>query len=367
MICKEAFMKISDYSMNLSSSSTNKTVESESTFLKIWGGSSDPENQKKSDNNVLLDLSDEGKQLYLKSTLSYECAKTESLELSEEDVSSEEDLKQKLICDFIYYLTGKRIKLFKLKIPDDKTSTDNTLLNPQASVSADTNLQSPQRAWWGINFNYNNSYFEGSKVSFSAKGNIRTADGRDIDLEFNLNMSRSFYSSTNISFKAGDALLDPLVINLGKTPALLSGKKISFDINIDGSKEDIFVPDSSSAFLVLDKNNNGSVDDGSELFGPQTGNGFNELSKYDSDSNGWIDENDPIYNDLQIWQHDDAGNSSLIAIGKAGVGAIYLGSAKTDFKYTDSQNNTQGVLRQTGIFLREDGSAGTIQHIDLAI
>lgn len=71
------------------------------------------------------------------------------------------------------------------------------------------------------------------------------------------------------------------------------------------------------------------IDDGRELFGPQTGNGFEELAGYDSDNNGWIDENDPIYNNLQIWQHDEYGNSTLIAVGKAGVGAIYLGSTQT--------------------------------------
>lgn len=161
-------------------------------------------------------------------------------------------------------------------------------------------------------------------------------------------MSRTFYSQTSISFKAGDALLDPLVINLDSTPPSLSGKKISFDINIDGNKENINLPSSSSGFLVLDKNYNGIIDDGSELFGPQSGNGFEELSKYDTDNNGWIDENDPIYDNLQIWQHDDSGNSSLIALGKVGIGAIYLESAQTDFKYTDNQNNTEGIFLQTG-------------------
>jgi len=180
-------------------------------------------------------------------------------------------------------------------------------------------------------------------------------------------MSRTFYSQTSISFKAGDALIDPLVVNLGNTPTSLSSKKLSFDINIDGNKENISIPSSSSGFLVLDKNKNGSIDDGSELFGPQTGNGFDELSKYDTYNNGWLDENDPIYDNLQIWQHDDSGNSSLIALGKAGVGAIYLKNVETDFKYTDNQNKTEGVLRQTSIFLRENGTAGTVQHIDLAI
>lgn len=352
-------MRIVNYQLDLKSSSKQEITESEQTSLRVWSDASDSGKAGNISKAVLLDLSDEGKRLaYQTAGDADSVQKSGPSGDSQEDMPDEIDLKQHLLSEFIYILTGKRMKFFRLKLKDPDASS---------STPADPNNQVQARAGWGINFNYQHTYSETSSISFSAKGMVKTADGREIELDFKLNMSRSFSSSTNISFKAGDALLDPLVINLGTTPASLSARKISFDINIDGNKEDISLPNSGSGFLVLDKNNSGSVDDGSELFGPQSGNGFAELSQYDWDKNGWIDENDPIYDNLQIWQHDDSGNPSLIALGQAGVGAIFLGSTQTDFKYADNQNNTQGMLRQTGIYLHENGTAGTIQHVDLAI
>jgi hypothetical protein len=44
----------------------------------------------------------------------------------------------------------------------------------------------------------------------------------------------------------------------------------------------------------------GRVNDGRELFGPRTGDGFAELAAYDDDGNNWIDENDGIHDNLSI-------------------------------------------------------------------
>ena len=57
---------------------------------------------------------------------------------------------------------------------------------------------------------------------------------------------------------------------------------------------------SGSGLLALDKNGDGIINNGTELFGPNTQDGFSELSKYDSDGNGWIDENDSVYDNLRI-------------------------------------------------------------------
>ena len=122
-----------------------------------------------------------------------------------------------------------------------------------------------------------------------------------------------------------------------------------------------------SGFLALDLNGDGKVNNGSELFGPKSGDGFADLAKYDSDGNNWIDENDPIYDKLRIWTKDSDGNDKLLALGEKGVGAVYLGNVDTNFSMKDSGNNLQGQISKTGIFLRENGTAGTINHIDLAV
>ena len=121
-----------------------------------------------------------------------------------------------------------------------------------------------------------------------------------------------------------------------------------------------------SGYLALDKNGDGEINDGSELFGTASGDGFADLAQYDSDGNGWIDEADEIFDKLRIWSVDASGESTLIGLGKAGVGAIYLGSSDTEFSLNDMHNNTNAVIRKTGMFLYENGMAGTVQQLDLA-
>ena len=67
------------------------------------------------------------------------------------------------------------------------------------------------------------------------------------------------------------------------------------------------------------------INDGNELFGTKSGDGFKDLAKYDKDRNGWIDEADDIFDDLRIWTKDEQGNDKLLTLKEAGVGAIYLG------------------------------------------
>ena len=71
-----------------------------------------------------------------------------------------------------------------------------------------------------------------------------------------------------------------------------------------------------------DFNNDGIINDGKELFGPNSGNGFSDLANYDLDKNGWIDENDTIYDKLRIWTKDTEGNDYLLALAKESIWSI---------------------------------------------
>jgi hypothetical protein len=179
-------------------------------------------------------------------------------------------------------------------------------------------------------------------------------------------MRRQFLSETRTEMRIGE-LQDPLVINFAGTAAELTERTFAFDLDSDGETEQIHFVGPNSGFLAPDANGNGSVDDGTELFGPNTGNGFAELSMYDEDGNNFIDEGDSIYAGLRIWQKDAAGDDHLIALGQAGVGAIYLGSVATPFQVKDDDNQLQGIVRSSGIYLKEDGGAGTVQQLDLVV
>ncbi|NOR58712.1 MAG: hypothetical protein GQ474_09345 [Sulfurimonas sp.] len=159
---------------------------------------------------------------------------------------------------------------------------------------------------------------------------------------------------------------DPLVISLNGTMPSLSSKTFSFDIDSDGKSDQISQLNSGNGFLALDKNSNGIIDDGGELFGTKSGDGFRDLSKYDEDKNGWIDENDAIFDKLRIWQKSE-GKDELVALGEVGIGAIFLGNTSTPFNIKSDSNELLGEIKKSGIVLFENGKAGVISQVDLAV
>ena len=216
---------------------------------------------------------------------------------------------------------------------------------------------------------------EQEDTSFSTVGTVRTKDGREINFNVNINMSRRceeyYREELNV---AQFSLCDPLVINLDTDATELSDQTFYFDLDADGTEEEISML-KGSGYLALDKNGDGTINDGSELFGTQNGDGFADLAQYDEDGNGWIDENDSIWSKLKIWCKDENGNDVLYKLSDKGVGAICLQNVSTDFTLqgdrngqdgTTNANATNAVIRKTGIFLYENGNVGTVQHVDMA-
>jgi len=209
-------------------------------------------------------------------------------------------------------------------------------------------------------------YQEEQNLSFSSVGTVKTADGREINFNVDVNMSHSFSEYYRQEMDIGQFMqvCDPLVINFDNSVASLEDQKFFFDLDADGEEEEIATLSAGSGYLALDKNGDGKINDGSELFGPKSGDGFGDLSAYDEDGNGWIDENDSVWNSLKIWCKNKDGSESLYTLAEKGVGAICLSKVNTDYTLRGGQAEA-GYLRSTGIFLFEDGRAGTMQHLDL--
>ena len=212
-------------------------------------------------------------------------------------------------------------------------------------------------------------YEESEQTSFDATGLVKTADGREIAINLNVNMSRRFseyYKNEMQVMKVNTC--DPLVLNFGGGAPELSDQKFFFDLDIDGNEEEISFAGKGSGFLALDKNGDGKINDGSELFGTSNGDGFKDLATYDEDGNGWIDENDSIFSKLKVWTKDEYGNDYLIDLKEADVGAIYLRNADTQFSLKNDENKLNAEIKKTGIYLREStGEVGTLNHVDLVI
>lgn len=241
---------------------------------------------------------------------------------------------------------------------------DREISAKQTEVPAQTLQTGTLQSAGRITYRVEQQYAEQESTYFSTNGIVRTADGREINIRVDVGMSRSFQAAFSKEMTVDTC--DPLILNFDGNAAELTDQKFYFDLDCDGKKELISGLGNGSGYLALDKNGDGVINDGSELFGPKNDNGFEELAAYDEDGNGWIDENDVIFNSLKIWCKDENGNDRLYSLAEKGVGAICLQNVSTDFSLKNAKNETNGIIRNTGIFLYENGAAGTIQHVDMA-
>ncbi len=361
-------MKIVDSNLQMVSNHLSTQRDEQRESLTVWRDGQDAQAVSGPVNRATFDSMAESLRMEFQqvdiSAQASSLQPTKAVVIDEEQLDPMDELKQLLIKLLVEQLTGKKIKLASpSEVEDVEASAETTdVPDPNQTQSADDGRQG-----WGLVYDYYESHYESETTSFSAQGVVHTADGREIEISVDLNMSREFYSEQRLSLRAGDALKDPLVINFSGTAAQLTERSFSFDIDADGTSDQIAFVGSGSGFLALDKNGDGEINDGSELFGPQSGNGFADLSKYDADGNNWIDENDSIYDRLRIWSKDESGNDQLVALGQRGVGAIYLGHIDTPFLLKDAANDTLGAVRDSGIYLEEDGGVGTIQQLDLVV
>lgn len=217
---------------------------------------------------------------------------------------------------------------------------------------------------YGVNEYYS---VETQALSFTSTGHVTTKDGRSIDFNFDVEMTSRFeqyYREEGISIAQ---MCDPLVLNFTGNVADLSDQKFIFDLDCDGEAEEISTLKSGNGFLALDKNNDGTINDGSELFGAKSGDGFADLAQYDLDGNGWIDENDDIFDALKIWYKDESGADRLLDLRESGVGAIYLGNTATNYNLRSEESlEVNGAIRKMGLFLYENATIGSIVHLDIA-
>ena len=280
-----------------------------------------------------------------------------------EQLQSLRQLRQRTIDYLLYLLFGRKYSDYDSAFAQDDDNGFSDALN---EATASSNVSSEYgEGGQSYSFFYHS---EQETTCFDAKGMVRTADGREIPFNMNVEMSRSFTQVAENYIDFGKPrLCDPLVINLNGNVTDVTDQKFLFDLDSDGNNESISMLGSGSGYLALDKNGDGMINDGSELFGTTSGNGFADLAQYDKDNNGWIDEADEIFSKLRIWVKDPDGNDKLMTLSEAGVGAICLGSHDTEFSLNSlSDNHTNGVIRKTGMFLYENGQSGTVQQLDLA-
>lgn len=221
---------------------------------------------------------------------------------------------------------------------------------------------------WSRKTTHYSTVMETQAISFETTGTAITADGRTLNFHMEVEMSQTFLSQTGYEIdSSGIMMTDPLVVWLNHNPDIIADQKFSFDLDSDGNAESMSMLAQGKGFLAYDRNEDGIINDGSELFGTKSGDGFKDLSYFDDDKNGFIDEADAIYDKLRVWTKDSNGNDILMNLKEADIGAIYLGHLASSMGIRNEDTGELAAeIRESGVFLHENGTTGIIQQIDFA-
>lgn len=363
-------MKIAQSTLALQSQHASASLRYQQTTLRAWTGDRRPDFEGRRQLQSPQQVPQQGVRLSLSARAAQvqaQAAKTDKIDQTNDAVRN--DPRLRLLMDMVEAITGRAVRVFdarQLQAGPGTAAVPNQS-PPAAASSADgTAATNAIPVGWGLEIDTQELMAEVETLQVSAQGVVQTADGQQISFNLQLEMSRTFVQTSSTSIREGDAVRkDPLVINFGGTGAELTDTQFAFDLNADGQQENIAFVAGGSGFLALDKNNDGKVNDGTELFGPRSGDGFADLAKYDEDGNQWIDENDAVYSQLRVWQRDASGQDSLTSLAQSGVGALYLGRVASPFSVNTAANQTLGQIRSTGLFLYESGLAGSLQQVDL--
>ena len=216
-------------------------------------------------------------------------------EVSRESESDDAQLRlvallQNLIARMLEAISGTRQAATRLP---EALFGDAALADPETGTSAGGRSM---RMEWSSELT--ESLREHEATGFSASGSVLTADGRSIDFTLGLTMCRDYSCERTLRQSGSVELRDPLVLNFDAGAAELTGQRFAFDLDADGSDEQLPGLAAGSAWLAFDRNADGRINDGSELFGTRSGDGFADLACLDDDGNGWVDEADSAFSSL---------------------------------------------------------------------
>ncbi|MBE0496588.1 MAG: hypothetical protein IBX45_09280 [Campylobacterales bacterium] len=192
--------------------------------------------------------------------------------------------------------------------------------------------------------------------------NIELGSGENLEVSLNLKWEQHFMEKDAFSIQNGQIFRDPLVLSLvGSQPLAHT----TFAFNLQGNEGKLVHLGANSGYLVLDKNGNGVVDSGSELFGPTSGEGFKELARLDEDGNGWIDSNDSLFSQLKFWHISESANQ-LLSLEEVGIGALSLHVTPMDYVHKSSADAPLAAFKNVSLGLSNDYQSAALFEVDIA-
>ena len=182
-----------------------------------------------------------------------------------------------------------------------------------------------------------------------------------------VSLSMAFeFSQTQFSFESfrqqQEEQVDPLILNLtGSEFSFDQSLAVSFDLDANGDLDQFFAPGEGNYFLALDRNSNGLIDNGLELFGDAGGatDGFEALRQFDLNQDNQIDFSDDVFNQLKLFSFSSTGNQAINSLSDFGIQSISLANEQASKTYFDNNqligesdfNYSNGSKGRVGDFL----------------
>jgi hypothetical protein len=177
---------------------------------------------------------------------------------------------------------------------------------------------------------------------------------------FSMTIQMEFEFTATMSVEGVVQESDPIVFDLdGDGVELTSYRQgARFDIVGNGQSVNTAFVTGGDAFLAVDRNGNGTIDSGRELFGDQNGaaNGFEELRKLDSNADGRINSLDRDFDSLRLFKDNGNGKTEegeLVSLSDAGIEEIMLG-----YRNVNQVASGGNRLAQLASFTFTDGRRG---------
>lgn len=191
------------------------------------------------------------------------------------------------------------------------------------------------------------------------QGSSNAVRTQSFSMEIQLEFKFEYQETVAVSQK-GVQESDPIVLDLDGDGIELThySQGARFDIRGNGQQVQTAFVTGGDAFLAMDRNDNGKIDGGQELFGDQLGavNGFEELRKLDSNGDGRINKLDKDFDKLLLFKDNGNGITEageLVSLSEGGVAEIDLG-----YRHVNHVAQGGNRLAQLASYLRADGTRG---------
>lgn len=173
-----------------------------------------------------------------------------------------------------------------------------------------------------------------------------------------------YWLDTSLKFSTTGSFGFPMAIDLdgeGIETIDINDSQIYFDVDNDGFREQTGWISKNEAILAIDKNENGKIDNQSEMFGSTTKTGFEELKELDTNGDGIINSQDVDFNKIRVWQ--DLNENGVTEEGElktaqeAGIESIYTNS------YKIGALNNNNIITEKATIQYTDGSTKDLYDV----